>query len=75
MKKFVDAKAPLKTLMFKLQMKSQAEKGYDVFYKELENVTREQSKFLENIEYQVAVAEATDPAQDIFFYQRYTSKT
>ena len=66
MKKFTDQKAPLNTYKYKLQLKAQQNSDYNVFYKELDSITTEQNKFLENLEYQVAVAEAMDPVQDLF---------
>jgi len=63
MKKFQDARAPLNLLKFKLQLKANAQEGFAIFHKELETVVLEQTKFLENLEYQVAVADATDPVQ------------
>ena len=38
-----------------------------VFYEELIKIFKEQDKFQESIEMKVALAEATDPVQDIFF--------
>ena len=63
MKKFCEMKAPLNMLKFKLQLKSQQNDAFKVFSDELENVTTEQNKFFEKLEYQVAVAEAVDPIQ------------
>ena len=63
MKKFCEMKAPLNMLKFKLQLKSQKNDAFKVFSDELENVTTEQNKFFEKLEYQVAVAEAVDPVQ------------
>ena len=67
MKKFGDAKAPLNMLKFKMQLKAGKNEAFKVWYDELEKVTVEQQKFLENLEYQVAVAEAIDPVQAFIF--------
>ena len=66
-KKFVDAKAPLNMLKFKMQLKTEQNDAFKVFYDELDSVNAEQNKFLEKLEYQVAVAEAIDPAQAFIF--------
>ncbi len=50
-------------LKFKMQLKAEQQEAFTVFYNELDNVTTEQNKFLEKLEYQVAVAEAIDPVQ------------
>lgn len=68
MKRFQDARAPLNLLKFKLQLKAKAQEGFTMFHKELENVVLEQTKFLENLEFQVAVADATDPVQACIFF-------
>ena len=67
MKKFGEVKAPLTMLKFKMRLKSEANVSFQVFTDELEKVTLEQAKFLEQLEYQVAVAEALDPVQDLVF--------
>ena len=51
-------------LKFKMRLKSEARVDFLVFTEELEKVTVEQARFLESLEYQVAVAEALDPVQD-----------
>ena len=63
MKKFNDARAPLNMLKFKLQIKAKEQEPYKIFYTELDTVVTEQTKFLDALEYQIAVAEATDPVQ------------
>ena len=62
-KKFVDAKAPLNMLKFKMKIKAEKVESYMTFHDELENVMKEQNKFLETVEYSVAVADAMDPVQ------------
>ena len=71
MKKFGEVKAPLTMLKFKMRLKSEANVSFQVFTDELEKVTEEQAKFLEKLEYQVAVAEALDPVQDMVFCYIY----
>ena len=66
-KKFVDAKAPLNMLKYKMQFKSEQNEIYIFFYGEIDTVIAEQKKFLEKSEYQVAVAEAIDPVQAFVF--------
>ncbi len=56
MKKFGEAKAPLNMLKFKMQLKADKNEAFKVFYDELEKATLEQNKFLENLEYQVALS-------------------
>ena len=63
MKKFMDAKAPLTMLRIKMQLKATKNQAFAVFKDEIENVTNEQSKFQDKIEYEVAVADAMDPVQ------------
>ena len=63
MKKFNDARAPLNMLKFKLQIKAKEVEGFKIFFSELDTVVTEQTKFLENLEYQVAVADAMNPVQ------------
>ena len=72
MKKLMDAKAPLN--MFKLTIKLKAAKndGFTVFLEEIETVVAEQNRFMEALEYKVAVAEAIDPMQDSFFSYKTT---
>jgi hypothetical protein len=66
-KKFQEAKAPLSGLKFKMQVKASTNDSYQVFSDELQKVIEEQSKFLNNVEYEVALAEAVDPVQARFF--------
>ena len=66
-KKFVDAKAPLNMLKFKMQFKSDQNDTYKYFFSEIQGVIAEHTKFLENLEYQVAAAEAIDPMQALVF--------
>ena len=56
-------------LKIKLQIKAQQNSSYEVFYQELGKVIEEQSRFMGNLEYQVAVAEAMDPVSvDVFAF-------
>ena len=50
-------------LKYKMKFKAQEHDGFKVFYEELEKILNEQHKFLESVEFAVAVAEATDPVQ------------
>ena len=63
MKKFVDAKAPLNMLKFKMQLKAGKNEAFKVFQSELESMCDEQNKFLESVEYELAVAENVDSLQ------------
>ena len=54
-------------LKFKMQLKAEQNEAFKVFYTEIDNVNTEQNKFLEKLEYQVAVAEAIDPVQAFNF--------
>ena len=63
MKKFADHKAPLNMLKIRMQMKSEKDDSYARFAQELQGVCTEQGGFLEDLEWKVAVAEATDPTQ------------
>ena len=65
MKKFIDAKNPLSILKAKLQIKSASKEEYGVFYQELLQITKEQQKFLDALEYKIAVADCMDPVQVI----------
>ena len=47
----------------KLQLKAQQQDGYSILHKEIESIVLEQNKFMEDLEFKVAVAEATDPIQ------------
>ncbi len=51
--------------MHKLQLKAKepGKEGYAMFKTELDTAVAEQKKFLDNLEFQVAVAEAVDPVQ------------
>jgi hypothetical protein len=60
-KKFVDAKAPLNMLKYKMQYKSDVDESYKVFHNDIEAVVAQQSQFLESVERKVAEAEAIDP--------------
>ena len=62
-KKFQESKAPLTGLKFKMQLKASKNEAFKVWSDELDNIILEQNKFLENVEYNVAVAEAIDPVQ------------
>jgi len=65
-KKFVDAKAPLNMLKYKMQYKSDVDASYKVFHNDIEAVVTQQSQFLEPVERKVAEAEAIDPVQAFF---------
>jgi len=67
MKKFSDAKAPLGQIKFKLQIKADQQPEYQMFYKEIETIMKEQAKFTEKVEFAVAEAEALDPVQACIF--------
>ena len=67
MKKFSDAKAPLGQIKFKLQIKADQQPEYQMFYKEIETIMKEQAKFTEKVEFAVAEAEAPDPVQACIF--------
>ena len=67
MKKFGDAKAPLGQIKFKLQIKADQQQEYQIFFKEIETIIKEQAKFTEKVEYAVAGAEALDPVQAFTF--------
>ena len=67
MKKFVEAKAPMNMLKYKMKIKAEAKPDFKVFYDEIETLTKEQNTFVENLEFQMAVAEAIDPVQDGVF--------
>ena len=69
-KKFVDAKAPLNMLKYKMQYKSDVDESYKVFHNDIEAVVAQQSQFLESVERKVAEAEAIDPVQ-AFFSQEF----
>ena len=71
MKNFNDAKAPLSMLKIKMQLKADKNQGLAVFKTELDNVTKEQSKFHEKLEYEIAVADAMDPVQACVFVHMY----
>ena len=62
-------------IKFKMQLKAEQNEAFKVFYTEIDNVNAEQNKFLEKLEYQVAVAEAIDPVQAFNFWanNRYRS--
>ena len=68
MKKFGDARAPLTMLKFKMKIMTEKKPGYSLFYTELESMCEEQQKFLEVVEYEVAMAEAVDPVQASSFF-------
>jgi len=59
----VDLKAPLNMLKFRMQMKVEENDGFKVFSEELNIVTAEQTRFLDELEYHVAKAENIDPVQ------------
>lgn len=59
----MEAKAPLNMLKFKMQLKASKNDAFKIFQEELEKMCDEQNKFLESLEYEVAVAEAVDPVQ------------
>ena len=63
MKKFQDARAPLNLIKMKLQLKARDNDGYSIFHKEIEIIVLEQNKFMDDLEFKLAVAEATDPVQ------------
>jgi hypothetical protein len=65
-KKFVDAKAPLNMLKYKMQYKSDVDASYKVFHNDIEAVVTQQCQFLESVERKVAEAEAIDPVQAFF---------
>ena len=67
MKKFGDAKLPLGQIKFKLQIKADQKQEYQIFYKEIETIIKEQAKFTEKVEFAVAGAEALDPVQACIF--------
>jgi len=67
MKKFSDAKAPLGQIKFKLQIKADQQPEYQMFFKEIETIMKEQAKFTEKVEFAVAGAEALDPVQACIF--------
>ena len=71
MNKFLDAKAPLTMLKTKMQLKASKIQAFAVFKDEIENVTNEQSKFQDKIEYEIAVADAMDPVQVSIFCHSY----
>ena len=60
-------------LFVKMQIKAKALPGYQVFADELEAITKEQDKVLEDLDWKIATAEATDKVQDIFFNQSMSS--
>ena len=66
MTKFTACKAPLNMLKHKMQIKAKQIPAFQHFSTEIANITDEQGKFLENLEYVVAVAEATDSVQVTF---------
>ena len=65
-KKFVDAKAPLNMLKYRMQIKSEVDESYKVFHNDIEAVVTQQNQFLESVERKVAEAEAIDPVQAFF---------
>ena len=69
-KKFVDAKAPLNMLKYKMQFKSEQDESYKVFHNDIQAVVAQQNQFLESVERKVAEAEAIDPVQ-AFFSQEF----
>ena len=70
MKKFQDQKNPLAMLKIKMQMKAQSSTEYKIFADELAGVTCEQDKFIEESEWLVAIAEASDAVQVIVFFDQ-----
>ena len=67
MEKFNDARQPLNMLKHKVAIKAKNDTGYSVFERELDKVLEEHQVFQENLEYQVVMAEAMDPAQAYLF--------
>ena len=67
MKKFCDAKGPMNAIKFKMRVKAEAQPEYQVFFDEIDKINTEHTKFVENLEYMIAVAENMDPVQDCFF--------
>ncbi len=63
MKKFNDARQPLNMLKHKVAIKAKNDAGYSVFERELDKVLDEHLSFQENLEYQVVMAENSDPVQ------------
>ena len=66
-KKFVDAKAPLNMMKLKMQMKADKDPQWEMWANELTKMTTEQHAFLEDLEWNIAVAEAIEPAEVILF--------
>ena len=73
LKKFQDHKGPLNMLKIKMQMKANDNPGYQVFADELVAITKEQDKCLEDLDWKIATAEATDKVQEMFFIQNMSS--
>ena len=67
MKKFNDAKATMSNIKFKMQLKAETQTEYQVFCDEIRKINSEHTAFIENLEYQIAVADSLDPVQDVFF--------
>ena len=67
MKKFGETKGPMNMLKIKMGLKAESNSSFSCWTAELGKVCDEQSKFLEKVEYQVAVAENSDPAQVGYF--------
>ena len=68
MKKFTEEKFPLQLLKFKLQILAEKKPEYQVFHEQISKMTEEQNRFVEKLEYKLAVAEAVNPVQDLFFF-------
>ena len=66
-KKFVDAKAPLNMMKLKMQMKADKDPQWVMWANEISKMTAEQQAFLDDIEWNIAVAEALEPAEVILY--------
>ena len=63
MKKFGDAKMPLTMLKIKLQLKAEKNESFIFWKDEIDKLTKEQNKFFEKLEMEVALADAIDYVQ------------
>ena len=48
----------------RMKLKAESDEAYSKFYEELEAVCLEQARFVDALEYSMAVAESMDPAQE-----------
>ena len=67
MNQFREAKAPLNMLKVKMRIKADKNVAYQPFYEAIDATTTEQTIFLDELETEVALAEAIDSKQDCFF--------